>query len=312
MIVTVTPNVAIDRTYFVDHIELGAVHKVSRAVAQIGGKGVNVSRVLACLGYQTLIAGLFGAAGVAAAEHDLRSADLPGDLYGVSGVPRQTVTVTADARSEPTTAFDEPGPTVTEAEWRGCEEHVGRLVESADWVVLAGSLPPGAPASGYRRLVHRAGATILDARGGALLAALAAGPAVVKLNRAELSETLGRACATDAEVIRAARELQSLGAHRVIVTLGADGAIGADKDEVWRISHPAVSGNPIGAGDAFTAGVAATLYRTRPFGEALKEGAAVALASLRSATAGHVERNDVADAHRRISSRVVSVEEQRA
>jgi tagatose 6-phosphate kinase len=295
MILTVTSNIALDRTYVVDRLEAGAVHKVRLAFAQTGGKGVNVSRNVAELGGATVVSGLVGAGGLELAELELRAAGLDCALYEVAGETRQTVTVTASDGT--TTAFDEAGPTVTDTEWCSFEEHVRGLLDRASMLVLAGSLPPGAPDEALQHLVaaatDREVAVIVDSRGNAMRAALAAGPLVAKLNRAELSETLGRSFGTDDEVVEGARELRDLGAHNVIVTLGAGGAIGLGSDEIWKVAHPPAAGNPIGAGDAFTAAAAMTLAAGRPFPEALLEGAAAGVASLRSPTAGHVEAADV-------------------
>jgi tagatose 6-phosphate kinase len=307
MTLTATPNIALDRTYVVDRIEVGAVHKVRKAFALTGGKGVNVSRTVALLGHPTLVTGLLGGAGVEEAARELHAAGLDCDLYPVAGSLRQTLTVTAEDGT--TTAFDEPGPTVTDVEWQGFVAHVRGLLGGARMIVMAGSLPPGAPEQAWQPLItaarERGVASIVDCRGAALRAALGAHPQVAKLNRSELSETLGRACDSDDDVVRGARQLQELGARTVIVTLGADGAIGLDGDDVWRITHPAVSGNPIGAGDAFTAGVAVKLADAQPFPAALREGAAAALASLRSPTAGQLAPADVRTAEPQVETQLL-------
>jgi tagatose 6-phosphate kinase len=296
MILTVTSNVALDRTYGVDEVELGGVNKVRSAFAQTGGKGVNVSRVAALLGASTLVSGLIGWAGLEEAAQELRLAGLESDLYPVSGPARQTVVVTAaDGVS---TAFDEPGPTVTELEWKNFEIHIARLLERASLIVLSGSLPPGAPELALRNLAAAAAErglpVIVDARGAAMRAALSAKPLLAKLNRSELSETLGRPCLTDEEVARGALELRDAGAGHVIVTLGSHGALGVHGDELLRVTHPAAPGNPIGAGDAFTAAWAVAFLAGKPFEQALRDGATAALASLRSPIAGALDPNDLA------------------
>jgi fructose-1-phosphate kinase PfkB-like protein len=69
MNLTATPNIALDRTYVVGRVEVGAVHKVRKACAQTGGKGVNVSRTVALLGHPTLVtAGQLAPADVRTAE----------------------------------------------------------------------------------------------------------------------------------------------------------------------------------------------------------------------------------------------------
>ncbi len=293
MILTVTANVAVDRTYVIDHLEVGAVHKVTRAHAQTGGKGVNVSRCLRSLGAQTLITGVIGRSALADATSDLAQSGIESKLFAIDGAPRQTVTVTAKDGS--TTAFDEPGPTVTERDWDAFEAHTAELLDGISTLVIAGSLPPGAPdraLAGLCRQANRHGVqVILDARGAALRMALKERPLIVKLNRAELAQTLDRQVTTDSDVLSGAAELRALGAGSVVVTLGEHGAIGVNGD-CWRVTHPPAAGNPIGAGDAFSAALARGLGSGRSFPELLREGAAAALASISTPTAGALDAAD--------------------
>jgi tagatose 6-phosphate kinase len=295
MILTVTANVAIDRTYVIDHLEVGAVHKVSKAYAHTGGKGVNVSRTVAALGGQTKVTGIVGADNFENATRDLSDAGLDSALFTVDVPARQTVTVTAQDGSA--TAFDEQGSEVSADQWVWFERHVDGLLYGADIVVIAGSLPPGSPdrsLANLCRLANNQGvAVILDARGAAMRAAQDQNPLVAKLNRSELEQTLGRDLTGEQDIIEAAGELRSEGAQNVLVTLGADGAIAVNDDGVWRVTHPPAQGNPIGAGDAFSAGLALALIDKKPFDEALRQGAACALASLRAPTAGALDPEDV-------------------
>jgi tagatose 6-phosphate kinase len=287
MILTVTANVAIDRTYVIDRLQPGTVHKVTRAYAHIGGKGVNVSRCLRSLGADTLVTGMIGGAGLADASADLAAAGLDSSLFAVAGAARQTVTVTAQDGS--TTAFDEAGPNVSDQDWAGFEQHFAGLLEPAQMVVIAGSLPPGTPEPSLANLCEQANRhsvpVILDARGAAMRAAQERRPLVAKLNRNELGQTLGREISGEEDALEGALELRALGARHVVVTLGERGAIGVG-EELWRVTHPSAGGNPIGAGDAFSAALALALAGGEPFEHALTEGAAAALASLSTPTAG--------------------------
>ncbi|MGH2862303.1 MAG: 1-phosphofructokinase family hexose kinase [Solirubrobacteraceae bacterium] len=295
MILTVTANVAIDRTYVIDRLEVGKVHKVKQAYAHTGGKGVNVSRCVKSLGGDTLVTGLIGRSGLDEAARDLAAAGLSSELYAIDGPPRQTVTVTAD--DGVTTAFDERGPTITEQVWTGFEQHLASLLDRAEMLVIAGSLPPGTPEQSLANLCEHANRhqvpVVLDARGAAMRAAQNQKPLVTKLNRSELAQTLGREITSEHDVIEGANELRALGAGSVIVTLGEQGAIGVHADAVWRVTHPVHEGNPIGAGDAFSAALALALTNGTPFEQALAQGAAAALASLRAPTAGALDPTDV-------------------
>jgi tagatose 6-phosphate kinase len=292
VILTVTANVAIDRTYVIDQLEVGRVHRVERAYAHTGGKGVNVSRCVKALGGETLVTGMVGRPGLDEAVSDLTSCGIDSELFAVDGAPRQTVTVTA--RDGSTTAFYEPGPTVDAQTWIDFEQRVGGALEQAQMIVIAGSLPPGTPEESLKRLCQAANRhrvpVVLDAKGAAMRAAQNQHPLVAKLNQAELGQTLDRQITSDEEAIAGAIELRALGARHVVVTLGEHGAIGV-ADEVWRVTHPSAVGNPIGAGDAFSAALALALIDDEPFHEALRHGAAAALASLDTPTAGALERD---------------------
>jgi tagatose 6-phosphate kinase len=295
MILTVTANVAIDRTYVVERIEVGAVHKVTKAYAHTGGKGVNVSRTVAALGGETKVTGIVGANNFEDATRDLTEAGLDSALFMVDGPARQTVTVTAQDGT--TTAFDEPGPELSADTWVWFERHVDGLLHGADAVVIAGSLPPGSPDQSLAELCRLANvqgvAVILDARGAAMRAAQAEQPLVAKLNRSELEQTLGRELPSDDAVLEGATQLHNEGARSVIVTLGAEGSIGLNDDGAWRVTHPSADGNPIGAGDAFSAALALALIEHRAFDQALQNGAAAALASLKAPTAGALDPDEM-------------------
>jgi tagatose 6-phosphate kinase len=282
----------------VNELTVGAVHKVSQVFSHIGGKGVNVSRTVAALGGQTKVTGLIGQATLDEATRELEAAGLASALFPVARPARQTVTVTA--KDGTATAFDEAGPHITEQEWTGFEQHFHNLVQEADMVVIAGSLPPGTPEESLEHLCKEANRhripVILDARGAAMRAAQRQAPLVSKLNRGELEQTLDRRLATEQDILEGARELHAQGAQNVVVTFGPDGAIGVNEHGAWRVTHPAASGNPIGAGDAFSAGLALALLESdEPFDEAIRRGAAAALASLRAPTAGALDPDDFRD-----------------
>jgi tagatose 6-phosphate kinase len=61
MIVTVTPNLALDVTYELPELRPGHAHRVRAVHSRAGGKGVNVARVLASLGHDVLVLGLAAA-----------------------------------------------------------------------------------------------------------------------------------------------------------------------------------------------------------------------------------------------------------
>ncbi|GAA4632375.1 1-phosphofructokinase family hexose kinase [Actinoallomurus vinaceus] len=269
MIVTVTPNLALDVTYELPELLPGETHRVENVHARAGGKGVNVARVLHTLGHDVLVIGLAGGATGTALRADLDAAGLAHDLVPIAGETRRTVTVVAGGDA---TLLNEPGPTITPEEWAALEARI----PDADVVVISGSLPPGVPADAVARLARRDVPVIVDTSGEPLRHAAPYAWAV-KPNADELAELTG----TD-DPVAAAR---SLGAPAVVVSLGAEGLLAVVGDDVHRAAPPqVVSGNPTGAGDAVVAALAAGIGS--PWPSLLKDAAALSAAAVLAPVAG--------------------------
>jgi 1-phosphofructokinase len=290
MILTLTLNPSLDRTVEVCSLPRGAVIRAAAAHRDPGGKGVNVSRAL--LANQVRSRAVIPFCG---AEGEQLLA-----LLAAEGIDMITVPVSGATRSNITlaepdgtvTKINEPGTALSAPELDAVAEAVLGAAHSADWVVASGSLPPEVPTDMYARLCRRfAGAGInvaIDTSGPALVAALAAGPALVKPNREELAGATGVPIATLGDAIDAARKLRAMGARTVLASLGADGAILVEggveggteqtEEQVWfGESHVAEPRSTVGAGDAMLAGFLAAGARGQ---DALAEGLAWASAAV--------------------------------
>ncbi|ATY11864.1 1-phosphofructokinase [Amycolatopsis sp. AA4] len=282
MIVTLTPNPAVDVTYRIGAHALGDTNRVREVQRRPGGKGVNVARVLAAVDVPVrALLPLGGEAGrwLGAAL------DVPFAAVPISGENRTTVTVTGDGHP---TVYTEPGPEVSEAEWRALGARLAECLSGADLAVVSGSLPRGASpdlVAEWVRIAREAGVrTLVDASGPSLLTAARAG-ALVKPNQAEL---LAATSAPDEAAGAAA--LLRLGAPLVVVSRGAAGIAAYTSAGVFSVpAIPGVHGNPTGAGDAATAGLALALAAGRPLIEALRTAAALGAAAVLRPVAGEVD-----------------------
>ncbi len=257
MIVTVTLNPSLDRTVEVDKLQRGAVLRTSEPVIQPGGKGVNVTRALALNGTQSVA--VLPVAGAEGAELTLLldDAGVSARYVPVSGRTRSNLTV-----AEPdgtVTKLNEPGSPLSKQDLAVLIEVLSSTVSASDWVVISGSLPPELSTEQFLELlqgVTALGASLgIDTSGDALAASLAARPRLVKPNRAELAEVVGRPVDSIAQVIAAAQELRGRGVERVLVSLGADGAVLVSEHGVLVGSSSVISPrSTVGAGDCFLAG----------------------------------------------------------
>ena len=269
MIITVTPNPSIDRTVTLPaRLVRGAVHRVQSVSTEPGGKGVNVARALTLAGLDTLA--ILPAGGRDPILSALQSCGVPFYAVPVDGAVRTNLTITESDGT--TTKINEPGAVIDEAALAALTAAILDRAESARWVVLSGSLPPGMPDSWYADVVARLrpfDCKVAVDTSDAPLAALAAGfgraaPDLIKPNAEELASLAGVAAehleAALAQgdpdpVVAAARQLINRGAHTVLATLGPAGAVLVDETGSWLATPPPIKPrSTVGAGDSSLAG----------------------------------------------------------
>ena len=280
MILCVAANPSVDRLFAVERLTPGEIHRPAEFAQVPGGKGLNVARSAAALGGEETAAALLGGhAGRWIAEQ-----------LEAEGVPLRAVWFEAETRSslsvagaiEGLTEFYEHGHPVSEPEWAGFEELVTSLMPGAAWTTLSGSLPVGAPADGYERLMG-SGRVALDARD----RGIDAGPAIVKLNAAEAAHATGLD-----DALAAAKELHRQSGGAAIVTRGADGAVLAAPDGIVLDGRtPATGPYPVGSGDAFLAGLVVALDRGAGWPEAFRAALGAGAANAELPGAGRLDRS---------------------
>jgi 1-phosphofructokinase family hexose kinase len=287
LILTVTPNPALDLTYTIDSLMLGESNRVAGARVRAGGKGLNVARVLHQLGHAvTAVACVGGDTGVQFTA-ELESSGVPHRLVPSGQETRRSFAL-VDTASGQTTVLNEMGNDLAALDLAALTDTVRELAATASCLVGSGSLPPGVPDDFYAGLVtiaHAAGIpAVIDATGTALLLAAEAGADLLKPNRRELAETTG---ATD-PVAGAARLLDA-GARMILVSLGEDGMVAMRaEDRTPRFaSLPRFDGNPTGAGDAAVAAAAACLA-AGDVGTILQRATAWSAAAVLAPVAGEV------------------------
>ncbi|GAA0640833.1 1-phosphofructokinase family hexose kinase [Streptomyces thermocarboxydovorans] len=300
MILTVTLNTALDITYRVPSLRPHASHRVSEVTERPGGKGVNVARVLAALGHQVTVTGFAGGTtGQILRERLMQVPHLTDALVPVSGTTRRTIAVVDDL-SGGTTQLNEPGPTITPAEWSAFQEVYEDLLAGASAVALCGSLPPGIPVGAYAGLIRTARAAgvpaLLDTSGAALRRGVAGRPDILKPNTEELAELTG-----SHEPLRATQDARRRGAGAVVASLGAEGLLALSPEGRWRATPPAaLRGNPTGAGDSAVAGLLSGLVDNLPWPDRLTRATALAAATVLAPAAGEFDRQ----AYEELSGRV--------
>lgn len=278
-------------------LALDEVNRASSTLDGVAGKSINVAKVLKSLGEEPVAVSFLGGDRGAYLREVMESKGIELDCVSVPARTRQCVTVIDESADAHTELVEESHPVDPEAFVR-LLEIVRRRIQPKGCLVMSGTIAKGGPPDFYRELVGIAHAveamSIVDAQGTPLFEALKAEPGLVKPNKPELAATVGRELNDMGEVMAAMRELVEKGARRVVVTAGHGIVMAFDGRSFWRIRPPIISDvNPIGSGDAFTAGLVRHLIRGDDLGEACRWGAAAGAANALTHLAGEVNSTDV-------------------
>ena len=260
MIYTVTLNPALDKTVEIPGMALDTVNRITAMRTDPGGKGINVSKVIAKLGGDSVALALLGGGTGRAIADALEEMGLRCELQFVEGETRTNLKV-VDPVNHTNTDLNEPGISVTPAVLDGLLDRLVGLLQPGDLVVLSGSLPKGAPGDTYYTWVARckeAGAKVfLDADGALLAEGLRAAPDLVKPNQDELSRLVGHPLETVEALADAAGALLADGVQKVVVSMGGKGALYVTRDTVLYAEGLKVPGGcTVGAGASVVAALA--------------------------------------------------------
>ncbi len=294
MILTAGLTPALQQILLFDALTLGEVNRARQVHWGASGKVLNAVRALHHLGAECKTLTLVGGRTGEAIRRDIAQLGIAARWIEGS-TPTRICTTLLDRSQRQAT---ELVPNAAQASMEELDRFQAAYAEeamAATAVVLIGSLPIGTPSSYYRDLLTRTpGKVILDARGTELLEALAAKPFLVKPNRSELRQTLGRELRDDAELFDALGEINERGAEWVVVTDGGNPVYARSRQHLYRLQPPPVEVvNPIGCGDCMAAGIAQGLQMGHEPLDAIRRGLAVAANKLGQIFPGFVVREQI-------------------
>jgi tagatose 6-phosphate kinase len=297
MILCLGTTPAAQRVMVFPKLSLDAVNRALNTQDGVAGKAINVAKVLHALGAHPVATGFLGGHRGQEIQTALRERGIEAEFVEVATPTRQCITVIDQSAQTITELVEESRPVAPEA-YEGLLGIVQKRVRSCQAVVMSGTIASGGPAELYARCTRLAAAagvlSVMDASGAALLHALRARPGLVKPNRAELEATVGSSLDTEPALQRAMRELHDRGAQRVVITAGARHTLAFDSRHFFRIIPPCVKAqNPIGSGDAFTAGLVWQLAQGAALDEACRWASAVGAANALTLMAGEINRHEV-------------------
>ena len=276
MIYTVTLNPSIDYVVHIDRLISGITNRTTGEEYYFGGKGINVSHVLAELDLDNtalgFVAGFTGEAIEKGTKHPRITTDF---IHLKEGVSRINVKIKSDAEIE----INGQGPHIDD---EALAQFMAKTdgMKDGDTLILSGSIPKTMPDDVYERILERLRdrnvLIVVDATKKLLVNSLKYRPFLIKPNRQEISEIFGVEVNDEQTTLFYARKLQEMGARNVLVSLGGDGAMLLDENGgVHR--EAAAKGkvlNTVGSGDSMVAGFIAGCILKNDYAYALRLGTA--------------------------------------
>ncbi|EHK2442405.1 1-phosphofructokinase [Clostridium perfringens] len=279
MIYTLTLNPSIDYVIDVENLELGKVNRTSKDFKFPGGKGINVSRILGNQKIDNIALGFLGGFTGKFIEDNLNSLGVKTEFIKVKGDSRINVKIKSNEETE----INGAGPMISAENLESLFNRLDQLLEG-DILVLAGSIPSTLPRDLYLQIQKRVSQknvkVVVDTSGKALLEAIKNKPFLIKPNNHEIEEIFDVKINSEKELIKYGKDLVSLGAENVIISMAGDGALLITKDGVFKGNAPKGEvKNSVGAGDSLVGGFLAKYVETKDLITSFKNGIASGSAS---------------------------------
>jgi 1-phosphofructokinase len=276
MTVTVTMNPALDKTAETAEIVAGGLNRLSNLVLDAGGKGINVSKMIAALGGESVATGFLGGGSGSQIEQMLQVPGIQPDFIRIAFQTRTNLKVHSGKNG--ITEFNEPGAELGPEDMPALREKLLALAGPGACFVFAGSLPANAPADTYKQLVSavkaKGAAAFLDADGEAFRLALEAEPDFIKPNKFELMQYFG--ISGEPSLAECAGLCRRLTKNRAALSMGAEGAIFVSPEETLYAPGLRIKAlSTVGAGDSMVGAFAYAAQKNMGF----RDAAALAMAA---------------------------------
>lgn len=297
MIVTFTPNPAVDKTLLLRPLTVGGVNRAEDSLLDPGGKGINASRVVRRLGRATVALTVLGGHIGRLLAAALEAEDVAHREVLVEDETRLNV-ILHDVTTGASTRVWDRGAHVPPESHAAVLGLVEDGIRGASVLLCAGTLPPGLPPDTYAGVLEgaaRAGVrTALDSDGESFRLGLEGRPTLIKPNVREAEHLLGRRLVSEEDVLAGAADLLRRGPEAVVVSMGAAGSVLVTADAAVRALPPPVERrSAVGSGDSLVAGLLIALAERLPLEEGLRLGTAAGAATAESVGTHLGERSRV-------------------
>ncbi|MGL4801281.1 MAG: 1-phosphofructokinase [Cetobacterium sp.] len=296
MITILTFNPAIDKLYRVNNIDIGEVQRVIGVNSTPGGKGINVTKVCKILGEQPLAMGFLGGFNGEYIKDRLTKLGIKTKFTKTNQETRCCLNIIENDLTS--TEFLEKGPVISANDLINFESDLEEILDETTILVASGSYCQNMPLDYYKKIgdicEKHSIKFILDTSGEALKVALESKPYLIKPNSDEIKQLLDINIDSKEEIIDAARELLNMGAENVCISLGKDGMLFLNNENIYEVNIPTVDAiNTVGSGDSTIAGFSVGILREYNIIDTLKLANACGISNALNVETGFIKLEEV-------------------
>lgn len=286
-ILTLTLNPAID-FYIVlsDCLNKGKVNRAERSFKIVGGKGINVATYLSDLGLKDIgVTGLLGFDNAYYFRNHFEKKKLHDNFLYFKGSTRENIKI-LENKDAITTDINLESLYIEQPSIKDLKVMIEHSIDKYDYYIFSGSIPKWMDDNIYFELgtflKDNNKKIIVDTSGVPLKKAIDLHPFAIKPNIDEFYELYDKRLEFNCML----KEIDNLidgGIDYVLLTMGAKGAIVADKNRKLKVSGKLHNkGSSVGAGDVFLAGFVYGIINKYSIEELAMFSTAVSLALIES------------------------------
>ena len=146
MILMVNLNASVDKRYEMENLDKGKVMRATTVENTPGGKGIHVANV------ECIVTGFLGGKTGEFIEEKLKDYGIKSDFVKIKGDTRECLAIITNDLIQ--TEILEPGPIIDDNERVNFIEKFNQLSESANIIVISGSVPQNIESEFYRELIE--------------------------------------------------------------------------------------------------------------------------------------------------------------
>ncbi len=291
-------NPVIDRVYYINNFQTGRQFHGINPKCYSGGKGVNIARVLGCLGEPCVLYAFLGGTNGRRIETDMASYGVQLRAFWKEEETRSTINI-IDKQGGGETEITEPGPTVSLKEERDFLKLLEDEICQGDMIICSGLPANGMSQNIYKQVSQmceeKDASCVLDANRQYLKGAFPGKYYFSKPNFEEMAKLFGYAGEeSETAIYRMGIKLLNLGVENLLVSMGAKGGLFFNQREILRIKVPKTNViSTIGSGDAAVAGFCLGAVQKREIEDCIRLAMACGICNTRYSQVGYVEREEV-------------------